>query len=127
MAEIAKGEAPGPNAGIETETASNMTAQPNSPGIVGFSSEHDTYNSLNWSMRKKVYTSLLYSLTSFGSVWASTAYGPLLSCSSCCVYLHTLVTDGESGYQGMLLPTRAFHASFTRPQLWLSWAPVFSC
>ncbi|EFX01740.1 major facilitator superfamily transporter multidrug resistance [Grosmannia clavigera kw1407] len=44
--------------------------------IVDFSSPADDYNPINWPTFKKSYTSLLYSLTSLGSVWASTAYAP---------------------------------------------------
>lgn len=47
---------------------------PPSDQIVDFSGPEDKYNPLNWSFAKKSYTSLLYSLTSLGSVWASTAY-----------------------------------------------------
>lgn len=54
-----------------TEQTSEKTAQNDS--VVGFDSKHDRYNPINWSKQKKVYTSVLYSLTSFGSVWASTA------------------------------------------------------
>jgi hypothetical protein len=41
--------------------------------IVDFNDPQDEYNPLNWPFSKKTYTSLLYSLTSLGSVWASTA------------------------------------------------------
>lgn len=76
MAEVTEEKAPSStNAGTRTGTTSEVTTQPDSTGIVvGFDGEHDPCNPLNWSMSKKIYTSLLYSLTSFGSVWASTAY-----------------------------------------------------
>ncbi|KAL2869026.1 MFS transporter [Aspergillus lucknowensis] len=44
--------------------------------IVDFVDSQDGYDPLNWPFFKKTYTSLLYSLTSLGSVWASTAYAP---------------------------------------------------
>jgi hypothetical protein len=45
-----------------------------SNNIVDFEDSRDGYNPNNWAFSKKVFTSLLYSLTSLGSVWASTAY-----------------------------------------------------
>lgn len=42
-------------------------------GIIGFDGPADPANPLNWSFARKVVTSGLYSLTSLGSVWASTA------------------------------------------------------
>ncbi|MCJ1381519.1 hypothetical protein MMC17_004630 [Xylographa soralifera] len=44
--------------------------------IVDFDGPGDAYNPINWTFCKKVYTSLLYSLTSVGSVWPSTAFAP---------------------------------------------------
>ncbi|KIH92512.1 MFS multidrug transporter [Sporothrix brasiliensis 5110] len=44
--------------------------------IVSFDGPDDRYNPRNWPFSKRVYTSLLYSMASFGSVWASTAYAP---------------------------------------------------
>ncbi|EPE07592.1 mfs transporter [Ophiostoma piceae UAMH 11346] len=44
--------------------------------VVEFDGPDDRANPMNWPFHKKCYTSLLYSCTSFGSVWASTAYAP---------------------------------------------------
>lgn len=41
--------------------------------IVDFDGSEDPYNPINWPFSKKVVTSGLYSVTSLGSVWASTA------------------------------------------------------
>jgi hypothetical protein len=41
--------------------------------IVGFDGPEDSMDPMNWKFSKKVVTSGLYSLTSLGSVWASTA------------------------------------------------------
>lgn len=46
-------------------------------GIIGFDGPADPANPLNWSFSRKVVTSGLYSLTSLGSVWASTALASL--------------------------------------------------
>lgn len=46
---------------------------PPSSHIVGFDGSDDPYDPMNWSFSKKIVTSGLYSLTSLGSVWASTA------------------------------------------------------
>ncbi|KFY41334.1 hypothetical protein V494_03052 [Pseudogymnoascus sp. VKM F-4513 (FW-928)] len=73
-----------------TEPSSREKASPQSPSaienpnlsdtcgstIVGFDGASDPANPLNWSFSRKVVTSGLYSLTSLGSVWASTAYSP---------------------------------------------------
>jgi hypothetical protein len=47
-------------------------APPNN--IVDFDDSKDRSNPANWTFSKKIFTSILYSLTSLGSVWASTAY-----------------------------------------------------
>ncbi|PGH16568.1 hypothetical protein AJ79_01674 [Helicocarpus griseus UAMH5409] len=44
--------------------------------IVNFDGAEDPYNPVNWPFCKKFIISVLYSLTSFGSVWASAAYAP---------------------------------------------------
>ncbi|KAI0966532.1 major facilitator superfamily transporter multidrug resistance [Xylaria arbuscula] len=54
----------------------NCTLNQGNSNIVDFDDLHDSHNPINWTLRKKVYTSLLYSLTSLTSVWASTAYAP---------------------------------------------------
>nr|POE90251.1 efflux pump bik6 [Quercus suber] len=61
----------------EKKTAtSTASIDPQSRDVVDFTGPDDPYNPINWPFWKKVYTSLLYSLTSVGSVWASTAYAP---------------------------------------------------
>ncbi|ELR07705.1 hypothetical protein VC83_03753 [Pseudogymnoascus destructans] len=58
-------------------TAAHDNIDDSSEGsIVDFDGPSDTANPLNWSFSRKVVTSGLYSLTSLGSVWASTAYSP---------------------------------------------------
>ena len=42
--------------------------------VVDFDGPDDRANPMNWPFYKKCYTSVLYSCTSVGSVWASTAY-----------------------------------------------------
>lgn len=61
---------------VEHGGIASPLSTPSSPSswIVDFSSPEDKYNPLNWAFSKRTYTSLLYSLTSLGSVWASTAY-----------------------------------------------------
>lgn len=54
----------------------STVTEPPCSNIVDFDDPKDTYNPINWSFPKKVYISLLYGLTSFASVWASTAYAP---------------------------------------------------
>ena len=55
--------------------SSDGTDTQSSPNnIVDFNDSKDISNPINWPFSKKVVTSLLYSLTSLGSVWASTAY-----------------------------------------------------
>ncbi|KAI9707716.1 MAG: hypothetical protein M1836_000678 [Candelina mexicana] len=44
--------------------------------IVDFDGPDDPYRPLNWPMRKKVITTLLYGLTTFGSTWATSVYSP---------------------------------------------------
>ncbi|CAI6302013.1 unnamed protein product [Periconia digitata] len=53
-----------------------VNAQPPPSDLVDFDCPRDVSNPMNWPFSKKVSTSLLYSLTSLGSVWASTAYAP---------------------------------------------------
>lgn len=81
-----KTEGPGSKAESTPPTLASdaMPIDQESNTTVDFDSEQDTYNPINWPMRKKVCTSLLYSLTSLGSVWASTAYVtlPLTSMNS---------------------------------------------
>jgi hypothetical protein len=53
--------------------------------IVGFDDSKDRSNPANWTFPKKVFTSILYSLTSLGSVWASTAYvSSITLCTTFC-------------------------------------------
>ncbi|KAL9118671.1 MAG: hypothetical protein Q9187_004784 [Circinaria calcarea] len=47
---------------------------PTSSLIVDFDGSEDPYNPINWPLSKKLATSVLYSLTSWGSGWASAAY-----------------------------------------------------
>ncbi|KAI0204767.1 major facilitator superfamily transporter multidrug resistance [Astrocystis sublimbata] len=54
----------------------HITKSERSNDIVELNDAHDPYNPMNWPLGQKVYTSLLYSLTSLTSVWASTAYAP---------------------------------------------------
>ncbi|KAI3320999.1 major facilitator superfamily transporter multidrug resistance [Xylariaceae sp. AK1471] len=59
---------------IACKSTKGVGCEPNF--LVNFDNDQDAHNPINWRLRKKVYTSLLYSLTSLGSVWASTAYAP---------------------------------------------------
>lgn len=43
------------------------------PNIIDFDGPDDPYNAMNWPMRKKIVTTLLYSFTTLGATWASTA------------------------------------------------------
>lgn len=55
-------------------TAAYVNQNDSSEGaIVDFDGAADPANPRNWSFSRKVVTSGLYSLTSLGSVWASTA------------------------------------------------------
>lgn len=55
-------------------TAAHVNPSDSSEGaIVDFDGAADPANPLNWSFSRKLVTSGLYSLTSLGSVWASTA------------------------------------------------------
>lgn len=44
--------------------------------IVNFDGPDDPYRPVNWPLRKKVVTTLLYGLTTMGSTWASSVYAP---------------------------------------------------
>ncbi|KAK2786007.1 hypothetical protein FQN52_008003 [Onygenales sp. PD_12] len=58
-----------------TEKApSNIEVDPSSAIIVDFDGPNDPYNPVNWPFAKKLVISLLYSLTSFGAVWAGSVY-----------------------------------------------------
>jgi hypothetical protein len=57
---------------LHSSDDTTLQAPPNN--IVDFDDSKDRSNPANWAFSKKVFTSILYSLTSLGSVWASTAY-----------------------------------------------------
>jgi len=57
----------------ELPSLSAVQIDPTSSDIVNFSNSEDPSNPINWPLSKKLVTSGLYSLTSLGSVWASTA------------------------------------------------------
>ena len=40
--------------------------------LIDFDGEDDPYRPLNWPMRKKVVVTVLYSLCTMGTTWAST-------------------------------------------------------
>lgn len=60
-------------AGRSDISAAQKENEGRSDNLVDFDGPGDPYNPLNWPLYKKTYTSLLYSSTSLGSVWASTA------------------------------------------------------
>lgn len=47
--------------------------------LVDFDGKDDPYRPLNWPLRKKITTTLLYGFTTMGSTWASSVY---VFCSS---------------------------------------------
>ena len=47
--------------------------------LVGFDGPDDPYRPINWSLKKKVYTTVLYGFTTMGSTWASSVFSPGLS------------------------------------------------
>lgn len=44
--------------------------------VVDFDGLDDPYRPVNWPLKKKVYTTLLYGLTTAGSTWASAVFSP---------------------------------------------------
>lgn len=58
---------------ISPKSHFTATNDSNEGAIVDFDGAADPANPVNWSFSRKVVTSGLYSLTSLGSVWASTA------------------------------------------------------
>jgi DHA1 family multidrug resistance protein-like MFS transporter len=44
--------------------------------LVDFDGPDDPYKPLNWTLKKKVYTTLLYGFTTMGSTWASSVFAP---------------------------------------------------
>lgn len=46
--------------------------------IVDFDGEDDPYRPLNWPIRKKVITTLLYGLTTMGATWSTSVYSPAI-------------------------------------------------
>ncbi|KAK7204365.1 MSF drug transporter [Myxozyma melibiosi] len=47
--------------------------------VVGFDGPDDPYSPLNWPLRKKIYTTLVYSLCTFGPQMSSSIYGSVAS------------------------------------------------
>ncbi|KAL9125298.1 MAG: hypothetical protein Q9217_005480 [Psora testacea] len=47
--------------------------------LVDFDGPDDSYRPLNWPLRKKITTTVLYALTTMGSTWASSAYSPAVN------------------------------------------------
>lgn len=58
----------------QLHSSDGTVPQAPSNNIIDFEDPRDSSNPVNWAFSRKVSTSLLYSLTSLGSVWASTAY-----------------------------------------------------
>ena len=46
--------------------------------LVDFDGPEDPYRPMNWPMRKKVVTTLLYGMTTMGVTWASSIYSPAI-------------------------------------------------
>jgi DHA1 family multidrug resistance protein-like MFS transporter len=44
--------------------------------LVDFDGPDDPYRPLNWTLKKKVYTTVLYGFTTMGSTWASSVFSP---------------------------------------------------
>lgn len=44
--------------------------------LVDFDGPDDPYHPINWPMKKKVYTTVLYGLTTAGATWASAVFSP---------------------------------------------------
>ena len=42
--------------------------------LIDFEGEDDPYKPLNWPLRKKIVVTILYSLCTMGTTWASTMY-----------------------------------------------------
>lgn len=47
--------------------------------LVDFDGDEDPYRPLNWPLRKKIVTTLLYGLTTMCSTWASSVYSPAVN------------------------------------------------
>ena len=47
--------------------------------LVDFDGPDDPYRPINWTLKKKVYTTVLYGFTTMGSTWASSVFSPGLS------------------------------------------------
>ena len=46
--------------------------------VIDFESPKDSYNPMNWPMKKKVIVTMLYSFCTMGATWASTRFAPHL-------------------------------------------------
>ncbi|EED13459.1 conserved hypothetical protein [Talaromyces stipitatus ATCC 10500] len=60
-------------------SAAPLASSDNDANIVDFDGPDDPYRPLNWPMRKKLVTTILYSFTTMGATWASTIYNSGIS------------------------------------------------
>lgn len=54
-----------------------LTHQPTTVEVlVDFDGPDDPYRPINWTLKKKIYTTVLYGFTTMGSTWASSVFSP---------------------------------------------------